>query len=232
MLKPGSLPLPAVQFKALTFLSMIYITSILAADVLIYKIMHFGSIVLTVGSFVTPFWFVTADIVAEIYGFRVTRRMIWSGIACGFLFTIICVTLINLPSPDVWPYQSAYDQVLGKLPRVFLGSVAGVIIGQFTNTYLISKWKILLQGKYFWLRSIGSSATGQLAFTVVTILCDLLGVLPFYQVMQLILISFTIKLIVTPLLAFPASALVYYIKKLENIDVYDCTTNFNPFKID
>ena len=103
MLKPGSLPLPAVQFKALTFLSMIYITSILAADVLIYKIMHFGSIVLTVGSFVTPFWFVTADIVAEIYGFRVTRRMIWSGIACGFLFTIICVTLINLPSPDVWP---------------------------------------------------------------------------------------------------------------------------------
>lgn len=211
---------------------MIYITLILAADVLIYKIVNFGSLTLTVGSLVTPFWFVMTDIIAEVYGYQIARRLIWSGMACGFLFTVICVTLIHFPSPETWPYQPAYDQVLGKLPRIFMGSVAGVIIGAFTNTYLITKWKVLVQGKYFWLRSIGSSATGQLAFTVITLVFDLFGVLPFYQVAQLILISFTIKVILTPLFTIPSTIFVYYLKKIEDIDIYDYNTNFNPFRLE
>lgn len=220
------------QYKALTFLSMVYITLILAADVLIYKIAHVGSLTLTVGSLVTPFWFVMTDIIAEVYGYQIARRLIWSGIACGFLFTIICVTLINFPAPETWPYQPAYDQVLGKLVRVFIGSVAGVIIGAFTNTYLITKWKILIHGKYFWLRCIGSSAIGQLAFTIITLSWDLFNVLPFNQITQLILISFTIKLVLTALFAIPSSIFVYYLKKLEHIDIYDYKTNFNPFKLE
>jgi uncharacterized integral membrane protein (TIGR00697 family) len=220
------------QYKALTFLSMVYITLILAADVLIYKIAHVGSLTLTVGSLVTPFWFVMTDIIAEVYGYQIARRLIWSGIACGFLFTIICVSLINFPSPETWPYQPAYDQVLGKLVRVFIGSVAGVIIGAFTNTYLITKWKILIHGKYFWLRCIGSSAIGQLAFTIITLSWDLFNVLPFNQITQLILISFTIKLVLTALFAIPSSIFVYYLKKLEHIDIYDYKTNFNPFKLE
>jgi len=82
------------QYKAFTFLSMIYITLILVADVLIYKIANFGPLTLTVGSLVTPFWFVMTDIVAEVYGYKLARKLIWSGIACGFLFTLICVVLI------------------------------------------------------------------------------------------------------------------------------------------
>ncbi|MGQ3892026.1 queuosine precursor transporter [Legionella sp. CNM-4043-24] len=220
------------QYKALTFLSMIYITLILAADVLIYKLAHVGSLTLTVGSLVTPFWFVMTDIIAEVYGYQIARRLIWSGIACGFLFTMICVTLIQFPSPETWPYQPAYDQVLGKLVRVFIGSLAGVIIGAFANTYLITKWKILVHGKYFWLRTIGSSAIGQLAFTIITLTYDLFGVLPLHQIAQLIFISFTIKLILTALFAIPSSIFVYYLKKLENIDIYDYKTNFNPFKLE
>ncbi len=220
------------QYKALTFLSMIYITLILAADVLIYKIVHLGSFTLTVGSLVTPFWFVMTDIIAEVYGYQVARRLIWSGIACGFLFTMICVTLIQLPSPEMWPHQPAYDQVLGKLWRVFIGSVLGVMIGAFINSYLITKWKILVKGKYFWLRSVGSSATGQLVFTAITLLYDLSGLLPFHQITQLILISFAIKLILTTLFAIPSTIIVYYLKKLENIDIYDYKTNFNPFKLE
>lgn len=220
------------QYKALTFLSMIYITLILTADVLIYKIAHVGSLTLTVGSLVTPFWFVMTDIIAEVYGYQIARRLIWSGIACGFLFTLVCVTLINFPSPETWPYQPAYDQVLGNLVRVFIGSIAGVIIGAFTNTYLITKWKILVHGKYFGLRSIGSSAIGQLAFTMITLSYDLFGMLPLHQIAQLIFISFTIKLILTALFAFPSSIVVYYLKKLENIDIYDYKTNFNPFKLE
>lgn len=220
------------QYKAFSLLAMIYITIILSADVLIYKIVNFGSITITVGSLVTPFWFVMTDIIAEVYGYQLTRRLIWSGIVCGLLFTIICVSLIHLPSPTYWHYQSAYDQVLGKLPRVMMGYIAGVMAGAFANTYLITKWKILVRGKYFWLRSIGSSGVGQLAFTIVTLMLDLLGVIPLHIIMQLIVISFVIKLLVTTTLAFPSTLIVGYLKQVENIDVYDYNTDFNPFKFE
>jgi uncharacterized integral membrane protein (TIGR00697 family) len=182
------------QYKAFPLLSMLYITIILAADVLIYKIAQCGSFTFTVGSLVTPFWFLMTDIIAEVYGYQLTRRLIWSGILCGFLFTMVCVPLIHLPSPASWQYQAAYDQVLGKLPRVLLGCIIGVVAGAFANTYLITKWKILTRGKYFWLRSIGSSGSGQLVFTIVTISLDMVGVLPFHNILQLITLSFTIKI--------------------------------------
>ena len=220
----------ASQYNFYALLSMIYITFILIANVLIYKIVQIGSFSFTVGSFVTPFWFVITDIVAEVYGYQLVRKLIWSGILCGLLFTVVCAILINLPSPSSWAHQHSYDQVLGKLPRILVGYVAGVITGAFINTYLITKWKILTHGKYFWLRSVSSSMIGQLVFTIVTISFDLLGILTSSDIIKLILISMTIKLVVTPLLAVPSAILVYYLKKYERMDIYDYHTDFNPFR--
>jgi uncharacterized integral membrane protein (TIGR00697 family) len=218
------------QYKFFHLLSMIYVTIILAADVLIYKVTQIGSITFTVGSLVIPFWFLLTDIIAEVYGYQLTRRLIWSGILCGFLFTLACVSLIHLPSPSFWQYQGAYNQVLGKLPRILLGCVAGIFAGAFANTYLITKWKILVRGRYFWIRSIASSGMGQLIFTIVTLSFDMLGILPFNNIIKFIILSFTIKIIVTTLFAFPSWILILALKKLENIDIYDYNTNFNPFK--
>lgn len=217
------------QYKAFFFLAMTYITLILAADVLIYKIIHIGALTMTVGSLVTPFWFLMTDIIAEVYGYQLTRRLIWSSIGCSFLFMVICSSLIQLPSPSIWPYQSAYDQVLGKLPWVFLGSVFGIIGAAFTNTYLLIKWKILVKGKYFLVRSIGSSAIGMLVFTTITLTYDLKGSLPISEIIEFILISYSIKLLITPILAVFSTIVVYYLKRFENIDIYDYDTNFNPF---
>lgn len=219
------------QYRAYTLLSMLYITLVLSANVLIYKIVQVGSVTFTVGSLVTPFWFVLTDIIAEVYGFKMAKRLIWSGMICACLFAIVCYVLIHFTSPPGWPHQHSYDQVLGKLPRIFLGSVAGVMIGAFLNSYLITKWKILTNGKYFWLRSSGSSICGQLIFTMITIISDTLGILSYPIIFSLIGISMMIKLIVTPVLAILASVVVYYLKKSEGVDVYDYDTNFNPFKL-
>jgi queuosine precursor transporter len=220
------------QYKAFAFLSMLYIPVILSSNVLLYKIATIGPFTLTVGSFVTPFWFIITDVIAEVYGYKLARKLIWSGITCEFIFTFICVPLIHLPSPAFWHYQPAYDQVLGKLPRIMVGAILAVLVGSFLNTYLITKWKILIQGKYFWLRSMGSSGLGQLIFTGTSITFDLAGTLPYSTIIELIAVSFAIKLIVTPFATIPASIAVYYLKKLENIDIYDYNTDFNPFKLD
>lgn len=219
------------QYKAFFFLAMIYITLILSADVLIYKIIHVGWLTMTVGSLVTPFWFMMTDIIAEVYGYQLTRRLIWAGIICGFVFMVICSSLIQLPSPFLWPYQSAYDQVLGKLPRVFLGSFLGIMAAAFANTYLLTKWKILVRGKYFWIRSIGSSAVGLLVFTIITLTYDLGGIVPISEIVEFISISCAIKFLIISILAAPSAIVAHYLKGLEDIDIYDHATNFNPFSL-
>jgi uncharacterized integral membrane protein (TIGR00697 family) len=210
---------------------MVYITLIVAANVLFYKIADFGVITLTVGSFITPFWFVITDIVAEVYGYQMTRKLIWSGLFCATLFMIICVTFIHLPSPDYWPHQSSYNQVLGKMPRILLGCIIGITLSMFANTYLLSKWKLLMRGKYFWLRSLGSSSVGQLTFTVITISFDLFGETPFEKIVHLISVSLSLKIFFSIFLAVPSTIVVNILKKIENVDIYDYNTNFNPFKL-
>lgn len=219
------------NLKVYSLLSMLYLTFILSADVLFYKIIQLGSIVMTVGSFITPFWFVITDIVAEVYGYNLARKLVWSGLLCSFIFTFICASLIKLPSPLSWHYQIYYDHILGSLPRIYLGSVVGFFTGSFVNAYLIVKWKALTRGKYFAFRSIGSSGIGQLAFTIVTIFIDLIHVVPVSQILEIITVSFSIKIMITPILAFPSSLITLYIKKLEGIDVYDHNISYNPFKV-
>ena len=109
--------------------------------------------------------------------------------------------------------------------------IFGVFAGGFVNTYLLTKWKILARGKFFWLRSIGSSSTGQFVFTVVTLLFDMLHVLPLQKIIQLICLSFTLKIVITFFAAWPSTILVIFLQKTESIDVYDYNTDFNPFNL-
>jgi uncharacterized integral membrane protein (TIGR00697 family) len=105
-----------------------------------------------------PLWFVLGDVIAEVYGYKAARHVIWMAIICQFIFALSCAILISFDSPDGWANQGAYNQVLGKLPRVAFASFFAIVSGAFINAYAISKWKILLHGKYFWLRSLGASA--------------------------------------------------------------------------
>ncbi len=216
--------------KALPFLAMIYVIIIVSSTTLVYKIVSFGFVTITAGALLSPAWYSLGDVIAEIYGYQLSRRIIWFGLICEGLFVFLCSNLIKLPSPDYWHHQAAYNSVLGALPRIYLGSIVGTIVGAFSNTYLLSKWKILLKGNHFWLRAVGSNAVGQLIFSCLTAFIDLLGVVPITDIFKIIFASYSIKVILVPILAIPAAVLVIYLKKYEGFDVYDTNTNFNPFK--
>jgi hypothetical protein len=178
-----------------------------------------------------PLWFVMGDVIAEVYGYKIARHMIWMAIICQFIFAFACAGLISFNAPLDWPHQEAYDQVLGKLPRVALASFLAIVNGAFINAYAISKWKILLRGKYFWLRSLGASAIGELVFTIVAYLTEFLGVVPLSHLLYLMTISYVIKLILNPILVIPSALTVLILRQLEKVDFYDVGINFNPFKL-
>ena len=219
------------QYKCLTPLAMFYMAIKLVTVLLIYKIVALGSTNTTAATIIIPLWFLTGDVIAEVYGYNISKQIIWAAIICQFAFAFICAALIKLPSPVDWAYQGAYDHVLGSLPRVAFASFIAIVCGAFVNAYTVSKWKIMLNGKLFWLRSLGASIIGEAVFTILAFSVEFLGLVPFHTVMQLMAMSFLTKLLVSPILVIPSSIVAAIIKKIEGIEVYDRDLEFNPLKI-
>ena len=136
-----------------------------------------------------------------------------------------------MPSPKLWTGEAAYSFVFGNMLHIVCGSYIALAIGSFINTYLISKWKVLVRGKYFWLRSIGASVIGEGIYTVAAGLLIYIGRVPFDKMVDFIMWSYIFKIVGSIILATPANLIASYLKKKEEIGSSDKTTNFNPFKI-
>ncbi len=214
--------------SALLFLIMLYITLMLAANVVVYKLTTMWGIIVSVGSFVIPFVHVLLDIISERYGYPTAKKIILYSLTCQFIFAIVCASLILLPSPAFWHLQASYDQVLGKLLRVFTGSFLGTLVGLSVNAFIIEKYRIAVKGKYFWARSISASAAGQLIFSVITLTYDMYGIQPAKTIISVILASYVIKLIFTVIASLPAATVVVLLKIYEKTPNYQL--NLNPLK--
>lgn len=217
------------QYKALTLLSMLYLSIILSANILVFKLTLLGTHTISAGAFLIPTWFILGDIIAEVYGYQESKKLIWFSLFCIFIFSIICVFFIVLPSPAGWNHQAEYNYVLSHQLNIFMGLALAMIGGSFLNAYLVAKWKILIRGKYFWLRSLGSSLTAQIIFTIVTLSVDLHNTLPHKALLELMLFSFPFKMVYLAVGTIPATFIVLILKKIEGIDIYDHNLKFNPF---
>lgn len=217
------------QYRYMTLLAMAYMTMKLATVLLIYKVINLGPISFTASTLVIPFWFFLGTLIAETYGYVVARHLIWMAIICQFLFAIICTSMTYTHSPN-WVNQAAYEHILGKLPRVTLSSFAAIMCGAFINAYALAKYKILSKGKHFWIRSLKCSAIGEFFFTLIAYLSEFLGIMPFSQILHLMMISFLVKITLSPILIVPTVLFTRFLKKAEGIDIFDYHTNFNPFK--
>lgn len=219
------------QYKCLAPLIMFYMTIKLVTVLVIYKLVSIGSINTTAATIVIPLWFLTGDVIAEVYGYNISKQIIWAALSCQFIFAFICSLLIHLPSPANFAYQGAYQHVLGNLPRVVIASFIAIICGAFVNAYTVSKWKVLLKGRLFWLRSLGASIIGEAVFVIISLCMEFIGVVPLQTLIQLILVSFALKIAINPILVIPSSLIAAIVKRIEKIDIYDYDIEFNPLKI-
>ena len=219
------------EYKVLIIISMIYMSIMLCNAILTNR--YIGSDVLFVlgGTFTSPLVFVLDDIIAEIYGYKITRSLILAGFLAQTLFVVICLFAINAPHPSFFKEQTAYTTVLGwSLLRINISGFFAYIVANLANSYILTRWKVLLKGRYFWLRSLGSSTISEALYSLIAILMMEIASLPLKSILQVMTISFSIKAIYSIVLAGPANMLVHYLKKLTGIDVYDFPTQFTPFK--
>ena len=215
----------------LLLMVMLYMAAFISCDVLIKRMIGFNNLY-TSGAIVGfPLTFTIADIVAEVYGYQIARNMLWFAFAGDFLFDMLATLTIHLPYPSYWHSASDFKVVLSGLPTLFLISFLTAPVSDFFNIYVLVKTKILFKGRYFILRSIISSALGELMDTI--IIGTFLTFLYHWQGHEWVIIGviYIFKIIYALISSIPAAICAAALKKHEGIDVYDHTTDFNPFRL-
>lgn len=219
------------EYKILIIISMIYMSIMLCNAILTNRYIGSDALFVLGGTFTSPFVFVLDDIIAEIYGYKIARSLILTGFIAQTLFVVICLLAINSPYPSFFNEQTAYTTVLGwSLLRINISGFFAYILANLANSYILTRWKVLLKGRYFWLRSLGSSTISEALYSLIAIFMMEIASIPLKRILQVVAISFSIKVIYSIVLAGPANLLVNYLKKITGIDVYDFPTQFTPFK--
>jgi uncharacterized integral membrane protein (TIGR00697 family) len=218
-------------YKFLIIISMLYMSIMLCNAILTNRYIGVDTFFVLGGTFTSPFVFILDDIIAEVYGYKITQCIILSGFAAQTLFALICQMAVMAPSPSFFKEHIAYTYILGpSLLRINISGFVAYIIANLINSYIITRWKVLLKGRKFWLRSLGSSTFSEALYSFLAILMMELNSIPLNDVLKVVIISYLIKVTYSIIFAGPANLLVNYIKKQTGIDVYDFPKKFTPFK--
>lgn len=214
--------------KYYTLLALIYISLLFVTLIVENRIVYIHGIAISSGTLVLPLSYALGDAIAEVYGYKMSRQLIWYTIISLILSTFFISLIMKI---EAKPEYNDYKQVLYNMPRDVFAYSLGTLMGSFLNIFIITKWKIILKGKYFWIRSLASTLIGEALFIITMGSFAFIGVFPLKTVAQLMLASYMIKICYNMIAIFPTSILVIILKKVETIDVYDYKTNFNPFSL-
>lgn len=213
----------------LVIIAAVFVTSLITANTIAVKVISLGPFILPAAIVIFPLSYIFGDILTEVYGYRWTRRIIWLGFFCNLLFVFFAWVGQILPPAPFWEGQKAYESILGYTPRLLIASFSGFLVGEFANSFVLAKMKILTRGRWLWSRTIGSTIVGQGLDSLIFITLAFIGTPSFALIMVLYhwLAKTIIEVMATPF----TYAMVNFLKKKEAIDTYDYQTNFNPFSI-
>ncbi len=171
----------------------LFVALLLISNIGAVKLIAFGPIITDGGAFLFPLVYIVGDVLSEVYGFRAARRAILLGFAMSILAALTFLAVQAAPAADGWENQSAFEAVLGFVPRIVAASVCGFLVGQVLNSWVLVKIKERTQEKGLWLRLIGSTAVGELADTVVFCTIAFYGVITGSEFLTYVVIGYIYK---------------------------------------
>jgi uncharacterized integral membrane protein (TIGR00697 family) len=212
-------------------LASFFVAFFLISNIIAGKLALFFGITLPAAVILFPLTYILGDVLTEVYGFQRTRLVIWIGLGANLIMVFAFMITLALPYPEFWNGQRAYTTVLGLTPRLVGASLAAYLMGEFSNAAVLSRLKIKTKGRRLWMRTIGSTIVGEGIDTIVFIGVAFGGSMPWAVLGGMILAQYLWKVAyevgVTPL----TYLLVKWIKRREQIDVFDTSVNYNPFEL-
>jgi uncharacterized integral membrane protein (TIGR00697 family) len=195
------------------------------------KLVSLAGFVLPAAIIIFPLSYIVGDVLTEVYGYRQARQVIWLGFLCNLIAVVAIWIGGLLPPAPFWDGQADYDTILGYTRRLLIASFIAYLVDEFSNAFVLAKIKIATQGRWLWIRTIGSTIVGQGLDSFVFITIAFVGTIPTAGLMSVIVTQWLAK----SLYEAAATPLTYwavnFLKRKEGLDVYDYDTRFNPLLV-
>jgi hypothetical protein len=230
---PAAEPAPAARtYRYYDLLMVAFVVVLLCSNLIgAGKVATLGGFTLGAGVFFFPLSYAFNDVLTEVYGYARSRRVVWAGFAALVFMSFMSYVVTAMPPAPGWPHQAAYEVVFGAAPRIVAASLIAFAVGEFTNSFVLAKLKIATEGRFLWLRTIGSTVVGEAVDSVIFYPIAFLGLWTPQLVLSVMLSNYVLKVLwevfATPLTYWIVGAL----KRAEREDYFDRDTNFTPFSI-
>ncbi len=212
-------------------LGIAFCACLIASNLLETKIIQLGPVTITAGFLVFPISYIINDCIAEVWGFRRARLIIWLGFAVNFAMLALFQLAVALPSASFWEGEAAFRFVFGLAPRIAAASLMAFLLGSFLNAYVMSRMKIASKGRNFSARAILSTLAGESADSLIFFPLAFGGLVPVQELAKLMVIQIAAKtayeIVVLPVTIRVVNAL----KTREGCDIYDTGISYNILKI-
>jgi len=217
------------NYKYFDIILGLFVAVLLISNIASTKIILFGPFTFDGGTLLFPLSYIFGDVLTEVYGYKKSRKVIWTGFFCAALMSAILFIVGKLPAAADWPYQEDYNHILGLSLRIIAASLVAYFAGEFSNSYILAKLKVKTAGKFLWLRTIASTLVGEGLDTLLFIVIAFAGLMPNSLLLTLIISNYIFKVGVEVLFTPLTYLFIRFLKNGEEEDYYDRDTKFNPF---
>ena len=209
------------QYSLYDIFAVLFVTTLLVSNIVSVKIVSVGWLTFDAGTVLFPLAYIVGDIITEVYGYRRTRRLIYSGVAALMLMTLTFWVVQLLPADSSWAGQAAFESTLGVVWRLAIGSVVALFVGEIMNAYVMGRMKVASRGRGLWRRMVSSSLAGNALDTVIFSTIAFAGTMPMTSFWQLTITVFLIKMTVEIMVSPLTIHLIARVKKREKMDTFE-----------
>lgn len=212
-------------------LGILFNVCLIAANLLETKVIQVGSITVTAGLLVFPISYIINDCIAEVWGFKKARLIIWSGFAMNFFVVALGLIAVALPAAPFWEGEQHFDFVFGMAPRIVVASLLAFLVGSFLNAYVMSKMKVASGGRNFSSRAIWSTVVGETADSLIFFPIAFGGLIAWPELLVMMGTQIVLKSLYEVIILPITIRVVKAVKRIDGSDVYDTDISYNVLKV-
>ena len=218
-------------FIPFVLLGILFNVCLIAASLLETKVIQLGSLTVTAGLLVFPISYIINDCIAEVWGFRKARLIIWSGFAMNFFVVGLGLAAVALPAAPFWEGEEHFNFVFGMAPRIVVASLLAFLTGSFLNAYVMSRMKLASRGRRFSLRAIVSTVAGETADSLIFFPIAFGGIIAWRELLVMMALQIVLKSLYEVIVLPLTIRVVKAVKRLDGSDVYDEGISYKIWKI-
>lgn len=223
---------PARTYRYYDLVMAAFVTVLLCANLIgASKVAALFGFTFGAGVLFFPISYVFGDILTEVYGYARARKVVWAGFGAMIFASFMSAVILAFPPAEGWPHQAAFETVFGGTWRIVGASLVAYFSGEFCNSFVLAKLKLRTEGRFLWLRTIGSTIVGEAVDSAIFYPLAFLGIWSTDLVLKVMLTNYVLKVLWEVFMTPFTYGIVNFLKRAEHEDYFDRNTDFTPFSL-